>query len=305
MINTIYIVSPQGYHHNQALYDIAMAFSYSLKSLGHTADVTIDPSVLNGKTLVFGAHLLPKFEGTIEGDYIIFNTEQLHDGSPWCSVFYLDILKRFEVWDYSRNNIKWLASKGIAAKLCEIGYHPCMSNIRLGKSATGYGGGATAVKVDYKDWGAQAPVAPFDILFYGSMNDRRQKIINDLRAAGKSVVVVNGYGAYRDKYIQQATVVLNMHYYDTAIFEIVRVSHLLANQKCVVSEYGKDIKLENPYFTANGKVPVAFCTYEGLVEMCLKVLSNEILWKNVAREGFEVIKARLQVDILKELVNAP
>jgi len=299
MIQHILVIMPTEYIHSQALFETALSFSQALKSLGHAAEVTIDPSVVTGKTIVFGAHLLPKFGGTIEdGDYIIFNTEQVSSESAWIIPEYLDILKRYEVWDYSYNNIEALKGMGITARFCEIGYSPCLSNLRLGKSASITGGGTAQVKVDWVNSPSlSAPVGVFDVIFYGSVNERRKKIIDDLRATGLNVVTLTGYGAYRDKYISRAKIVLNMHYYDSSIFEIFRVSHLLANAKCVVSEVGNDQVIEDLYLDG-----VAFTEYGKIVETCLELLSDDKKREEIADAGFKAIKTRPQSDILKGLV---
>lgn len=295
MIQHVLICSPEPeYVHWQGLAEIALPIAYSLRALGHPAEVTIDPSVCVGKTLVFGAHLIPKFKGTIEGgDYIIFNLEQVTEGSPWITAGYIDILKKYEAWDYSLSNIAQLAKLGVTARHCEIGYHPCMSNIRVEKSATLTGGGTVPLRVDYVNWSSVGlPVGVFDVLFYGSMNARRQKIIDDLREAGKNVVVTNGYGAWRDKYVRTAKIVLNMGFYDSAIFNICRIAPLLANQKCVVSEESNEAYSEG----------VAFAPYDGLVAKCLELLSDDVVREDLAKRGFEEIKKHNQIEILRPLV---
>ncbi len=292
MIQSVYVVSPPEYVHSAGLHDIALSFQHSLRDIGHHVGITVEPGGIVGKALVFGAHLIPKFGGSIDGDYVIFNSEQLYDGSPWVTDAYLDILRRHETWDYSLNNIEYLKSKGIEAKHCEIGYHPCMSNILSGKSATITGESS----IEYKPRGIGLAVGVYDVLFYGSLNERRQKIIDDLRSKGKNVVIVNGYGAYRDKYIERARVVLNLHYYDTALFEIFRVGHLLANRKCVVSEYGKEPGLEAPY-----RLGVAFCPYDSIVDTCMDLLGDDILRSDIADTGFGNFKSRAQAEILRKL----
>lgn len=298
-IKHILVCAPtEGGFWHQALFDIALSFSYSLKTLGHDAPVTIDPAACTGKTLVFGAHTISKFSGTIEGgDYILFNSEQMTEESGWITPAYLDILRRYEVWDYSFNNIAALASHGIEAKYCAIGYHPCMSNIALGKSATLVGGATSPLKVEYVEPGLGNACEPIDVLFYGTKNGRRIEAINALRDKGVNVVSLTGFGAYRDKYIKAAKIVLNMHYYESAVFEILRVSHLLANRKCVVSESGKDTQLEEPY-----REGISFVDFDGIVSGCLDLLSSGDARDALAQKGLEALKARSQADILKELL---
>ncbi|MHC4843687.1 MAG: hypothetical protein ACYTEE_07795, partial [Planctomycetota bacterium] len=75
------------------------------------------------------------------------------------------------------------------------------------------------------------------------------------------------YGVERDHYISRAKIVLNIHFYETKVFEIVRVSYLLANKKFVISEPGNDQELESPF-----RDGLVFLPYNGLVEECVKYL---------------------------------
>ena len=81
-----------------------------------------------------------------------------------------------------------------------------------------------------------------DVLFYGAMTDRRRAILDKLRAKGFRVESLFGvYGAGRDAWIARSKIVINIHYSEQAkIFEIVRISYLLANRRAVVSERGTD-----------------------------------------------------------------
>ena len=85
-----------------------------------------------------------------------------------------------------------------------------------------------------------------DVLFVGSVNERRLIVLKQLAAQGINVDArFNLYGAERDAFVARARIILNVHFYDARLFEIVRVSYLLANRKCVVSETGSDTAFEN------------------------------------------------------------
>lgn len=309
MIDNILIVSPPDYNHNQCFFEIAMSFASAFKSLGHELFVTTNADDCDGKTLVFGAHLITKMGGEIDGDYIICQTEQLGaGGSLFVDEAYLELLKRLPVWDYSLNNIVVLENHGIVAKHVPIGYSKCMSNIKTGRSAAQIGGGKNGKqRVDFAEWsGIYPPVGPdgkfvqdVDVTFYGSVNDRRNKILEELRRIeidGKPIIVASflGYGGFRDKIIARSKIVLNMHYYDSAIFEIFRCSHLFANKRCLVSEMGKDASLEDAYYDTGG-----FTEYDNLINRCVELLNDEGERNEVANIGHDIFKKTLQADILK------
>ena len=69
-----------------------------------------------------------------------------------------------------------------------------------------------------------------DVLFFGSLNPRRIAVIESLRAAGLRAEAVFGvYGEPRDDLIARAEAILNVHYYEAKVLEMVRLSYLLAN----------------------------------------------------------------------------
>jgi hypothetical protein len=92
-----------------------------------------------------------------------------------------------------------------------------------------------------------------DVLFYGLVEGRR-----------------NLYGAARDAYIARAKVVLNMHLYETHLFEVVRVSYLLANSKAVVAEVGRATEIDDDLRDA-----VVAAPDERLVTTCLDLVRND------------------------------
>lgn len=311
-IENILVISPPSYTHSQCFFDVALAFQAAFKEIGKEVEVFTNPDQCSeGKTLVLGAHLISKYEGTIDGNYVIYQTEQVEaNESLFVDDKYLDILRRFPVFDYSINNISWLGSKGINAIHLPIGYNRCMSNIKTGKSPSMVGGGRNGrQRIETAAWSGVYPptdhngrfVQDVDICFIGSMNERRSAILDELKKIeidGKPLTVVNfiGYGGFRDKVIARSKIVLNMHYYDSSIFEIFRCSHLFANKKCVISELGKDNQLESKYRHAGG-----FVTYNRLVDKCAAVLKDDNAREGIAKDGYEIFKQDSQAEIFKKI----
>jgi hypothetical protein len=269
---TIWIVTPRGYTHSRCFEEVALSLHEAFRALGRNAPVVTDPAQLRGTVIVLGGHLLPKLELAVPlpADLIVFNLEQIYLGSPWLEPHYVALLRQYPVWDYSRQNIAALAEIGVTAALCGVGYMPALTRI------------APAQK-------------DIDVLFIGSGNDRRFKILNQIGAAGATLVsVFDFYGEQRDGLIARAKILLNMHYYDAKVFEIVRVSYLLANRACVVSETGQDPELETPL--ADG---VAFVAYDDLAATCLRLLDDAPARERLAQTGFERMRALSQVDMLE------
>lgn len=272
-IYTVWVVSPREYAHSQAFTEVAWALRDGLIELGHAAAVATDPSLLQGRTIVLGAHLFKHIDAVpLPEDTIIFNTEQLGSDSSFVGTEYLDVLRQFTVWDYSYKNLEYMAPQGITGWHCEIGYMPCLTNIT-------------------------PQVETIDVVFCGSINPRRQKILAELKDAGVGIVPITGYAAWRNDYIARARIVLNMHHYDTGIFEIVRCSHSMANRKCIVSESGLDGRLESPYYDG-----VAFAEYENIVDRVKDLLAKPAMRASIAEDGYRLFSARSQTNILRGLV---
>ncbi len=146
----------------------------------------------------------------------------------------------------------------------------------------------------------QAAEEDIDVLFYGSLNERRRAVLEELRRRGARVHVAFGvYGAQRDSLVARSRIVLNVHYYQAKVFEIVRVSYLLANRRAVVSERGRDPREE-----AEFEHGVAFAPYDGLVDRCLALLADDEERRRLAKAGFRVMSARRETEYLKGVVAA-
>ena len=195
--------------------ELAAAFTQVLSCTSSNTFIT-DPDTTN---IVLGANDSLFEPRTIPENSIIVNFEQLGPGQFWNKPKYIQLLKNYPVWDYSLSNIKYLSSLGITdISKIDIGY---TLNLET------------------------CPPAPvhqdIDVLFFGALNKRRRDIGITLKSLGLKVVfTANCFGEKRDLLISRSKVVLNIHYYESKILEVVRLSHLLANKKCVISEQGNE-----------------------------------------------------------------
>ena len=131
------------------------------------------------------------------------------------------------------------------------------------------------------------------------MNGRRRAILEALSALGLRVHVAFGvYGEQRDRLVARSKVILNIHYYQAKVFEIVRVSYLLANRCCVVSERGVDPSEEREFEGA-----VAFAAYEELVETCVRLCADPGARQALQEQGLRAFAARDLRAILAEAIG--
>ena len=272
---SIWIVSPQGYLHSRCFEEVALALHEAFGELGYDAPIVTDAARAEGQTIALGVNLL-RPGAYIPPNCILYNLEQISADSPWLRMEYVDLLQRYRVWDYSAKNVAALNTAGIGASLCELGYMPGLSRIQ------------------------RAQDQDIDVVFVGSMNSRRRRILEDLQDHNKKVTgAFNIYGAERDALYARAKLVINIHYYEAKLFEIVRCSYLFANRICVVSESGRDSEIENRY-----RGGVAFAPYEGLVDACLRLLDDDQARHAIEDRAFKTFSAQSQTGFLRSALAA-
>ena len=266
------VVSPPGYIHSAAFKEMAETVHYALQSLGHDSVITTDGALADRKHIVLGSNLLPTYPLTLADDAILYNLEQVDVASTWLRPQLITIFRRHVLWDYSKRNAVAFEAMGVkVAHVVPVGYVKELTRIQ------------------------RAPDTDIDVLFFGSMNPRRQKIIDDMRAAGLHVEVVFGvYGARRDALISRAKLVLNVHYYEAKVLEIVRLSYLLANSCAILSERSSDSTEDD--ILADG---VAFADYDHLVQRACALIDAPDERKHLAQRGFEIMSARPAQDYLR------
>ena len=267
---------PPGYAHSDPFADLALARSAGFAEAGGSAPLAHAPADWGDRLpIVLGANLLPHSVGTsLPAGSLLYNLEQGDTTGPWLTPAYRAWLDAYPVLDYSQRNAGCLAALGLpVAGVLEPGYSPALRRLTP----------------------AAEPV--IDVLFYGSVNPRRRALLAALEAAGLRVRHLFGvYGAERDRAIELSRLVLNLHFYETAVFEIVRVVFLLANAIPVVSEGDPgdpDIGALAP--------GLALAPYDGLVARCVALCRDRAARQALGRRGFELIARRPQAAALRRL----
>jgi hypothetical protein len=266
------IVSPPGYKHCAAFREVAESIHHGLSALGHDSVLTTEGRLPGRQHLVLGANLLTAYPLALGQDAILYNLEQVTPGSHWFRQQDIDLFRRCRMWDYSPKNVVALEALGVKVeRVLPVGYAPELTRIRF---------------TEPRD---------IDVLFFGSINLRRRLVINRMRAAGLKVHAVSGvYGQERDALIGRSKLLLNVHFYESKILEIVRVSYLLANRCAVLSETGAD-----PYEEAALTGGVAFAPYEKLVEEACALVAAPARREALSRRGFDLMSGRLMSDYLR------
>lgn len=273
----ISLIEPEGYIHSGAFYELAELLCYSLKEIGCTARIFKNKFNPEAKNIIIGIHLLDtKFIQSIPKNSIIVNTEQLSSVyADWNENIIRWFSSGFELWDYSIRNIDYLRSFGVPnVKRLQIGYQKELRRI---------------VITDYPD---------IDILFYGSLNERRKKILTALENKGLVVKVLFGvYGNERDSWIKKSKMVINHHFYDSEIFEVVRVFYLLTNSVAVVGEVNSSTEIEKRF-----EEGIAAAPFEEFVDKAVEIVKDKELLDYWRCKGFEAISKYPQSDFIRELI---
>lgn len=270
----ITVIRPAGFPHSSGFNEVVESLAWSLAEIGHEPNVTSnwisnDPEQTN---IVFGAELLAP-NTVLPKNTIVYNLEQ--PSHPHFAKIQA-LAHGLRVWDYSATNVRDWKSKGYNVKHVPIGYTPTLTRI------------------------PKAETQDIDVLFYGWMTPRRTAILQQLADAGLKVYSAEScYGGGRDNLISRAKIVLNIHQEGHDLFEIVRVSYLLANRKCVVREPSSD---DDQYPGITNAIILA--PYDRFVDVCQLLLANPDLRQDSENSGFNRIKDRNYVyDVAQALIE--
>jgi hypothetical protein len=261
--------------HSAAFDELIALFVAAFSALGAQVDGAANqPLVGEGINIVFGAHLVAPTV-TFPANTIIVNLEQMR-GGLLVQPHYIELLRRHLVLDYSARNVERIREMtgNAHVHVFKIGTMSALTRI------------------------APAPQQDVDVLFYGSLNERRRAILDALAARGLVVKALSGiYGAERDAWIARSKLVLNVHFYEDKIHEIVRTSYLLANRKAVVSECDADTEID-----ADVRDSLAAVPYDKLVGTCVALARNDARRHALEQAGFERFSLRNQARLLAPLL---
>ena len=279
MIN-VCLIKPKNYIHYLALQELAELIHFSVLELGLKSQITFNYCDNNPSTknIVLGAHLLnDNLIEDIPENTIIFNTEQIESITENWKKKILNLAKKNIIfWDYSQYNLDYLSKTiNIKGKLFQIGYQKELNRINH--------------NIDKN----------IDVLFYGSINARREHIINKLKDRKINVKTLFGvYGKERDDLIAKSKLILNMHMYESKIFEIVRVFYLLSNSIPVLTEVGSDTKFNNDFLDL-----ICKSTYENIEKNIIYLLENDKKRIELGENALNTIKKFPQIKFIEQILN--
>ena len=213
----VVLPDPSGYVHARAFDEIALALVAGLRRLGFDVEPTRTCVQGSAQVLVLAPHLQPLDRlAALDRDSILYTWEPM----GWSHLAFMtpeltSFMREFVIWDYSRNNVETWRSLGA----------PRVVHVPLAYDAA------------LEQMPPRTSQPEIDVLFYGSVNERRRIILQELLARGVRLQTLFGvYGQERDTWIARSRTVLNLHAHEGQILELPRLAYLWANKVPVVAE---------------------------------------------------------------------
>jgi hypothetical protein len=252
--------------HSECFMEVAHVLKFGLEDSGHEV-VFANGFQKDRLNIVLGYHNFKGDRLPTGYNYIIYQLEALSEQSQWC-LSIINTLKSDSciVWDFSQENIDLLARKGIKAILKPIGFHPNMHILKHRQR---------------KD---------VDVLFYGSKNERRLKILRELDKKFRLKVLFGVYGEERNQWISRSKIVISIYFYESKLFDDVRISFLANNGVFSIIEDSPHRKYDD-FLT--------YVSYDRLVEQCEFYLGNDNLRQQSAEKAFRGFSEYPESEFLK------
>lgn len=250
--------------HTKCFHEVALSVAWALEQLGHEVTRSSDFAG-DAKNIVFGV----RPGDSIPADAIIYNGEQVNKDGMWPQL--VELYSRHTIWDYSSANAARYAEWSLPApRVVRPGYCPLLDDGRF-----------------------QEERKTHDVVFFGSTNERRERVLKRIEDYGYSVLRVpfGVYGGERDALIASARVCVNIHYYESAIFEAVRCSYLAQCGMPVISE--SSVAGENNQWAISG------ISYDSLADFVCNALEG-----NLEAYGNSLAEASKRVSILDDVREA-
>jgi hypothetical protein len=184
----------------------------------------------------------------------IFNAEQLGStGSAVVTADYLRALSAWSVLDYHESNAELLRARfGPSVRVTTVPVIP---------------GPAVEYTVDKPNPDDATSV---DVLFYGTLNERRNRILDEMRSCGLAVEVVSGsYGQELAPALLRCKLVLHVHYYPSALFPMLRMLQPLARGVPIVCERSVFSRWND--WSESGMV---LADYDSLAQACVDLVKD-------------------------------
>ena len=257
--------------------EVVESYHWGFLALGHEVERRInffDPEALN---IVFGFQI-PLQLGLIDSfpaNTIFFNMER-YAHRDLAGTAAEHVARKYQIWDYSASNVAAWNALGLSRPA----YH----------ALTAY-----APNLEKVPKGVEQDI---DVLYYGNITPDRFESLHKIAGlrpdlTGLSVMTVcNVWGRQRDELIARSKVVVNFS--RGTIFEIVRVSYLLANAKAVVCDVSDGLEIEDDL--RHGALQ--FVKTADIQAACQALVADDAARAACAQRGYDLIRQRDIRDVI-------
>ncbi len=197
--------------------------------------------------------------------YIVYQLEQ--SSSPYFTDKYINLLKNATyIWENNSSNfniykdhINTINYYSLPIPICDI-YNNDYNN-------------------EYK----------YDIYFYGTLNDRRIKILEALKYK-YNIIYGFHHNDIKKEYIKKSKIILNLHYYDNTFLETSRINECLLYNKCIISEDSHKYSIINESYkdiihivpiinSTLSNINILYNTIDNILRKKLYILNNTVINK--------------------------
>lgn len=251
--------------------------SDGLESLGYICNnVSYTKEIQGDKIIIIGANFFDSSDlFLLPETAIVINVENTDSG--FFTADYIKILKRFTIFDYGPSNAKSLG-------------------MMIGKKVDHLSIFFTPLNVDVP----HSIEKDIDVLFYGSINQRRLFILEELERNNiKPVVVFNVFGSELANLIGRSKIILNIHFYANRHLEFLRLLHLMTNCCAIVTEGIEDLISESDLIQG-----LSVSTYNNIVDTTIKLLNDDQSLVDLRQRAQRVLRLRSANVNLEKLLFA-
>lgn len=258
--------------------EVVESYHWGFLTLGHQVERRInhfDPEALN---LVFGFQI-PLQLGLINSfpDNTIFFNMERYAHRDLAGTAAEHVARKYRIWDYSASNVAaWNAlNPRVPAYHALTAYAPNLEKVPKGVAQD------------------------IDVLYYGNITPDRFEALHQVAGlrpdlTGLSVMTAcNVWGRQRDDLIARAKVVVNFS--RGTIFEIVRVSYLMANCKAVVCDTSDGLEIEPDLRDG----ALRFVKTAEIRTACEALVADDAGREAYARQGYDLIRRRDIRDVIQ------
>ena len=275
------IIRPSAGDHSDMFIEMAELLSFSIQELGSESLISVAEAKNGYQNIVIGIFYDEDIWTNLPEESIIINTEPLfaREATTIWSEKLIELSSKYVIWDYDPRNLQILTELGAKnLQLLKFGYQKKLERIPC-----------------YPD-----SDRPIDVLFYGSTNKRRKDIFEQINSLGLAFTSIFGvYGNERDDYIARSKMVINVHYNETNVFEIVRIHYLLNNGVAIVPEISPSTSIEASYLNCLVGVP-----YSELVQRCISLKENPNDLLDLRQKALNEFKKTPQTTYMQDLLSS-